>query len=150
MPDIWQSNQPDVQCGTGVPRLHRHRHSHYQSNCPTTASSPWQSGADGGADFFDISHRPPFLDGLILGRNDLWFWKFWIFTQCLSFVMLTKRYGCASEQAHLRHFQSVSETVGFYIRPVQKLDEPSVYLNDSCSLSVAQRTLSKLIIDLSG
>ena len=21
--------------------------------------------------FFDISHRPPFLDGLILGRNDL-------------------------------------------------------------------------------
>ena len=53
--------------------------------------------------------------------------------------MLTKRYGCASEQAHLRHFQSVSETVGFYIRPVQKLDEPSVYLNDSCSLSVAQR-----------
>ena len=44
--NIWQSNQLDVLGKSEVPRLHWHRLTNCQWNCPTRTWSAWKPGAD--------------------------------------------------------------------------------------------------------
>ena len=54
--DKWQSNQPDVLCGAEVPRLHWHRLTHCQWNCPPRAWSPWKSGPKSSVIQVNLAH----------------------------------------------------------------------------------------------